>query len=79
MFNEMAKVATNQWGHVEELLRLIAERLDVLLRVTVMANRDQKRAAPDFGAPFHYPRPGEAKTSIAVRPRDVARKMLGGG
>lgn len=42
-----------RWGHIEELLAIIAEELDHLIRVTVIANSDPKKA-PKFGAPYRY-------------------------
>lgn len=82
MFNEIARRSQARWGHSEELLARICERLDVLLRVTVLANRDPKKSAPDMGPAFTYPRPGQTERpseSGAVRPRDLARRMLMGG
>lgn len=78
----MCAQAHDRWGHVEELLVQITERIDLLLRVTVMANADPKKSKPNFGPQFHYPRPGGApqvETVKVVRPGELVGMFRGGG
>jgi hypothetical protein len=67
-----------RWGPSDEILALILERLDVLLRVTAQANSSKRIA---FGPAFHFPRPGEDRQRHhrAVRPADLARRLAQGG
>lgn len=66
------------WGHAEELLALVAELLDALLRAFIRANSDPNRpvSLPD---PIHIPRPGREPTPApTVSLGDLARQMLRG-
>lgn len=80
MFHEMATVSSHRWGHIEELLAQLTERVDILLRVTVLAHSDPKKARPQFGPSYHYPRPNEpeAPTIAPVRPGQLFQMMRGG-
>lgn len=77
----MCVQAHNRWDHADELLAQLTERVDLLLRVTVMANADPQRAKPNFGPQFHYPRPGAApvETVKVVRPGELVGMFRGGG
>lgn len=84
MFNEVVRVSQDRWTHTDELLVNVAQRLDLLFRVTVMSNRDPAKPAPQFGPLFDYPRPGRERKPQSsgpqvVHPRDLARRMLMGG
>lgn len=76
----MAEQSASRWGHVEEILAQIAERADMLLRVTVLSNRDPKKTAPNFGPQYRYPRPGQPEEKVAVvRPGQLFASLIKGG
>lgn len=72
MFDEVARVAGNRWGHPEELLAVLCTMVDRLVRVTVQAHSTRR---VNLGDPFHYPRPGQATSAPVLRPADLARRM----
>lgn len=79
MLDALAVAHRDRWTHETELLATIAEGIDALIRVTVMANSDPKRK-PRFPPPYRYPRPGRAAAKrTTVHPRDLARRMLSAG
>jgi hypothetical protein len=75
----LAKARRDHWGHDEELLALIAELLDALIRVTVQLHSDPKKR-PRLPPVLRYPRPGtpSAPQRTVIHPRDLARRMLAG-
>lgn len=58
-----------RWGHSEELLVVIAQMLDQLIRLTAKLHAERP---PHFGPPFDYPRPYQRERRQTDRPATPA-------
>lgn len=67
------------WGNTEELLAIVAETLDALLRAFVQVNSNPNQPTRP-SPPLRIPRPGrEQPKAEAMTLGDLARNLLSGG